>query len=113
MVYASIAKNPAEFFSADPSNSQHPSTQGRILLVDDILDNRVVLTRRLTRRGFEVIEAKSGEEALALHASTPFDLVLLDVMMPGISGLEVLTQIRRTFTSQQLPIIMVTANSMS
>lgn len=113
MVYASIAKNPAESFSANPSTSQHPSAQGRILLVDDILDNRVVLNRRLTRRGFEVTEARSGEEALELYANMSFDLVLLDVMMPGISGLEVLTQIRRTVTSQQLPIIMVTANSMS
>jgi diguanylate cyclase (GGDEF)-like protein len=87
--------------------------KGRILLVDDILDNRVVLGRRLQRRGYAVVEADSGEAALAALTKQAFDLVLLDVMMPGMSGLEVLAELRKTFSSQQLPVIMVTAKSFS
>lgn len=86
---------------------------GRILLVDDLFDNRAVLGRRLVRRGYEVVEAECGADALALVANQPFDLVLLDVMMPGISGLDVLVEIRRSFSSQRLPVIMVTAKSFS
>jgi diguanylate cyclase (GGDEF)-like protein len=90
-----------------------PVSQGRILLVDDVLDNRIVLGRRLQRRGYEIVEADCGEAALDLLARERFDLVLLDVMMPGISGLAVVSEIRKTLTSQQLPVIMVTAKSLT
>lgn len=86
---------------------------GRILVVDDTFDNRSVLRRRLIKRGFGVVEAESGAEALDVIASQDFDLVLLDVMMPGLSGLEVLVKVRESFSSQQLPVIMVTAKSFS
>jgi diguanylate cyclase (GGDEF)-like protein len=113
MVQASIAAIHSDASSLQQANPQNPAPHGRILLVDDILDNRVVLKRRLLRRGFDVVEADSGEMALELHASMAFDLVLLDVMMPGISGLDVLGRIRSKHSSQELPVIMVTANSMS
>lgn len=90
-----------------------PASPGRILLVDDVLDNRIVLGRRLQRRGYEIVEADCGEAALELLARESFDLVLLDVMMPGISGLGVVSEIRKTMTSQQLPVIMVTAKSLT
>lgn len=100
---------------ADAGAEPTPVAQsaGRILLVDDLFDNRAVLGRRLVRRGYEVVEAECGADALALIAREAFDLVLLDVMMPGISGLDVLVEIRRSFTSQRLPVIMVTAKSFS
>lgn len=90
-----------------------PASPGRILLVDDVLDNRIVLGRRLQRRGYEIVEADCGEAALEILARESFDLVLLDVMMPGISGLAVVGEIRKTLTSQQLPVIMVTAKSLT
>ena len=90
-----------------------PGSAGRILVVDDTFDNRSVLRRRLVKRGFGVVEAESGEEALDIIASQSFDLVLLDVMMPGLSGLEVLVKIRESFSSHELPVIMVTAKSFS
>lgn len=95
------------------SGQTQPVSPGRILLVDDVLDNRIVLGRRLQRRGYEIVEADCGEAALELLARETFDLVLLDVMMPGISGLDVVVEIRKTTSSQQLPVIMVTAKSLS
>lgn len=106
-------KSVDELAGALPGGDRDRESKGRILLVDDVFDNRIVLSRRLLRRGYEVIEADCGQAALALIAREAFDLVLLDVMMPDLSGLEVLTEIRRTLSSQQLPVIMVTAKTFS
>ncbi len=82
---------------------------GSILVVDDNAMNRDMLSRRLARRGYDVACAEDGQTALAMIDSTAFDLVLLDIMMPGISGIEVLTRIRETRDSATLPVIMATA----
>jgi diguanylate cyclase (GGDEF)-like protein len=83
----------------------------RVLVVDDGEDNRIILNRRLTKRGFEVVEADNGLAALALIAEQSFDLVLLDIMMPGIDGIEVLKRIRTTLSPDRLPVLMVTAKA--
>ena len=82
-----------------------------LLIVDDNEANRDVLARRLRHRGYVVETAADGHEALAWIVTTRFDLVLLDVEMPGISGLEVLTRIRIERSHTELPVIMVTARS--
>ncbi|GIL38895.1 putative bifunctional diguanylate cyclase/phosphodiesterase [Roseiterribacter gracilis] len=91
-----------------PSVAARP---GRILVVDDNGDNRTVLTRRLERRGYGVSEAVDGASALLQVAAGGIELVLLDVNMPEMSGLEVLAELRRTYNPVELPVIMVTANS--
>jgi len=83
----------------------------RLLIVDDVSDNRTLLTRRFERRGFEVVEADSGFAAIELIDKEPFDLVLLDVMMPGIDGIETLRRIRNQKSASVLPVIMVTAKT--
>jgi len=87
--------------------------QPRLLIVDDISDNRTVLKRRFERRGFDVTEAESGLIAIDLIERRQFDLVLLDVMMPGIDGMETLRRIRGRKSASALPVIMVTAKSES
>ena len=69
---------------SDPDESRFPA--GKLLIVDDLPDNRAVLTRRFERRGFEIVEADCGPEALRLVDEQTFDCVLLDVMMPGMDG---------------------------
>jgi diguanylate cyclase (GGDEF)-like protein len=81
----------------------------RMLIVDDISDNRILLARRFERRGFDVTEAESGFAAIDLIERGSFDVVLLDVMMPGIDGIETLKRIRVQKSASVLPIIMVTA----
>lgn len=108
---ANAASNSGTTMSNNPQSAQ--ASPGRILLVDDVLDNRIVLGRRLQRRGYEIIEADCGEVALEILSRETFDLVLLDVMMPGINGLGVVCEIRKTKSSQQLPVIMVTAKSLT
>ena len=88
-----------------------PEGPPRLLIVDDIADNRVILARRFARRGFAIVEADSGEQALKLIEQQPFDVVLLDVMMPGIGGLAVLKTVRLSRSALDLPIIMVTAKA--
>lgn len=85
--------------------------QGRLLVVDDNENNRDVLSRRLQQRGYLVSSAGDGAEALAQIERNSHDLILLDVEMPGMSGLEVLTQLRVHRSQTQLPVIMVTARS--
>ncbi len=87
--------------------------QPRVLVVDDVYDNRDILTRRLTRRGFAVDEASGGIEALEKLKARSFDLVLLDIMMPDMCGNAVLRAIRQSHSALQLPVIMVTAKSHS
>ena len=84
-----------------------------ILVVDDDELNRDMLGRRLERNGFLVVTAAGGTDALAVIARRGCDLVLLDVMMPDISGLDVLKTIRATAQSERLPVIMVTARAHS
>ena len=87
--------------------------QATILIVDDEELNRDGLARRLQRHGYEVAAAKSGREAIELIGGRRFDLVLLDIMMPGMNGLEVLKFLRRVDSLIDLPIIMVTAKGES
>jgi serine/threonine protein kinase/CheY-like chemotaxis protein len=82
-----------------------------LLVVDDNEDNRDMLSRRLSRKGFTVLAAEDGETALDILEDKKVDLVLLDVMMPGLNGLEVLKIIRSTRSSTELPVIMATAKS--
>jgi two-component system, sensor histidine kinase and response regulator len=87
------------------------ATQRRTLLVvDDESANRALL-ERLFKRDFDVISAQDGCEALDILSQRPFDLVLLDIMMPQVSGLEVLRQIRETPEIADLPVILVSALS--
>lgn len=86
---------------------------GRLLVVDDNELNREMLSRRLARRGFEVVTAADGHEALDKVDEEPYDLIILDIMMPGLTGLEVLEILRKRFTAPELPIIMATAKTQS
>ena len=85
----------------------------RILVVDDVADNRDILVRRLVRRNFDVAEAVGGQDALKQIAESDFDLILLDVMMPDLSGTEVLKRLRDDRRYDNMPVIMVTAKSQS
>ena len=86
-----------------------PTRAGRILIVDDVEENRTVLARRLTREGYEVHSVASGEEALARVAGGDFDLVLLDVLMPGMDGFAVLERIKGSEETRSIPVIMISA----
>jgi sigma-B regulation protein RsbU (phosphoserine phosphatase) len=87
--------------------------QATILIVDDEELNREGLARRLQRHDYEVAVARNGREAIEILGGRRFDLVLLDIMMPGMNGLEVLKFLRRIDSLVDLPIIMVTAKGES
>src|SRR5260221_1545633 len=80
-----------------------------VLVVDDNALNRDLLYEELTFRGMEVVTAAGGRDALELLGRQSFDVVLLDIMMPGVDGLAVLREIRKTKSVAELPIIMTTA----
>ena len=86
-----------------------PSDSDLILVVDDTASSRAVLTRGLGSVGYSTCAAASGLEAIELVRERRPALLLLDVMMPGLSGLEVLAHLRESHVSSDLPVIMVTA----
>jgi sigma-B regulation protein RsbU (phosphoserine phosphatase) len=94
------AKDEAELAAARPS---------RILVVDDDASNRDLLSRRVQRLGHRVLQAKDGVHALALVETEDIDLVLIDMMMPGISGYDVLALLKRDPRFRELPVIMISA----
>lgn len=89
------------------------SESASLLVVDDNEDNLDMLSRRLTRQGFSTGLARSGQAAINMVRERRWELVLLDVMMPGLSGMDVLAVIRRTWSAVELPVIMVTAKVQS
>ena len=100
-------------FTAQSARLANPAPavahSGRILVVDDDDGNRDLLARRLEHEGYTVTTAVHGEDALARLATESADLILLDVMMPGMSGYEVLEAIKRESGWRDLPVIMISA----
>ena len=85
----------------------------RIVVVDDEAVARVSLAEILRLEGYEVSTAASGEEALSLlNKSGPFDLMVLDLKMPGMDGLEVTSKLRKNLAFNHTPIIALTAYAM-
>jgi class 3 adenylate cyclase len=92
--------------SVSPQEASAPS---HILIVDDTQATRELLSRRLSRDGHYIKEASNGLSALQLIASEPFDLILLDMMMPDISGYEVLMQLKADSQFRHIPVIVISA----
>jgi signal transduction histidine kinase len=109
-----------------PASERHPSSAGApidsslpvaarvaapgtLLVVDDQSTNREVLSRRLKQQGHTVVTASSGHEALVAMREMPFDLVLLDIMMPDMDGYEVLRRIKSDDRLQHIPVVMISA----
>jgi len=88
-----------------------PSKGKTILVVDDEQVIRDVLKRLLLREGYDVLSAASGKEAMGILRSARPDLVLLDIAMPEMSGIEICRWIRRDSATPRLPIIMITGKS--
>lgn len=86
-----------------------PPKHGQILVVDDNESNRDLLSRQLARQGFSVSLAADGEDALRLLRRQDYDLVLLDVLMPGLDGIGVLTRMQRDPATSEVPVIMTSA----
>jgi two-component system cell cycle response regulator len=81
----------------------------RVLVVDDVLPNVKLLEARLSAEYFDVLTAMNGPEALAICAQGLCDIVLLDVMMPGMDGFEVCTRLKADPATAHIPVVMVTA----
>ena len=83
---------------------------GRLLVVDDDEANRDVLRRQLERQGYTVQEASSGSEGIAGLRQRPSDAVLLDLVMPEMSGLEVLKEMKRDTALREIPVLVISAS---
>jgi DNA-binding response OmpR family regulator len=83
----------------------------RVLLVDDEPAMRLLCRVNLPHAGFDVTEAGDGETALAHAAREPFDLALLDVMMPGMSGFELAERLHAAAVTRELPIVFLSARA--
>ena len=99
------------FASIDVSEFKHATTErlkGKsILIVDDDHINRGIFKRRLKQRGYDVYEENSGADALNFLNSNNVDLILLDLLMPDINGIEVLNKLRSSDTLQSIPVIII------
>jgi sigma-B regulation protein RsbU (phosphoserine phosphatase) len=89
----------------DPARGQ----QHRLLVVDDNEMNRDMLSRRLQRQGFHVELAEDGQQALESISAQPFDLILLDIMMPVMNGYDLLERLKADPALRHIPVIMITA----
>ena len=81
----------------------------KILVVDDHADTRLLLNRILAKEGYQVIEAEDGITACAKAVSEKPDLILLDILMPGLDGFQALEYLKEFPGTQSIPVIMLTA----
>ena len=86
-----------------------PSDPSRLLIADDNQQNRELLEAYLIEEGYEIVMATNGQETLDLVADQQPDLILLDIMMPRLSGYEVCQQLKDAAATTDIPILMVTA----
>jgi adenylate cyclase len=83
-----------------------PGPQRHVLVVDDQAANREMLVRYLDRDGYQVVTSDSGVEALERVSTRPFEMILLDIKMPGMDGLEVLSRLKQNDATRDIPVIM-------
>ena len=83
--------------------------QRTILLVEDFDDTRLMMKLWLMRKGYRVVEAENGEQAIELARREQPDLIIMDMMMPGLDGLDATRQIREYHSLRQTPIVAVSA----
>jgi len=86
-----------------------PQTLPKILLVEDFDDTRLMMKMWLEKRGYHVIEAETGEKAITLAQREAPDLIIMDVMMPGMNGLDATQRIRQYQALRRTPIVAVSA----
>ena len=102
----------ASLYAQEPEVTKHASanasTQATVLLIDDDEDSHALLSRTLSREGFEVLSARSGDEGLALiEAGQDVDVILLDILMPDQSGWQVLHRLKHSAKAHHIPVILV------
>ncbi len=85
----------------------------RILIVEDQEDNRRILRDLLTSAGFELVEAGTGEEGVAMAEAHRPDLILMDIQLPGLDGYEATRRIKANLALRPIPIIAVTSYALS
>jgi class 3 adenylate cyclase/CheY-like chemotaxis protein len=102
-----MAADPLLAIRAPDLSRAHPREIGKILVVDDNASNRDLLLRRLEREGHQVIEARSGRQALQILDTEEVDLILLDLMMPDMNGLQVLERLKSSNRLRDIPVIMI------
>ncbi|MBF0280555.1 MAG: response regulator [SAR324 cluster bacterium] len=95
----------------DPSSTRSRGMQEKVLIVDDQENNRLVIEDILRKLKYEIKSAASGEEALTILKNWIPDLILMDQMMPGLSGIETTAKIKAQGTFNHIPIVMVTAKN--
>jgi two-component system, cell cycle response regulator len=88
---------------------QNNRREGRVLVVDDADDVREVLDLLLRANGFDVVLADGGKAGLQIARIDPIDVILLDVMMPGMDGFEVCRQLKASPSTASIPVILLTA----
>jgi CheY-like chemotaxis protein/predicted metal-dependent HD superfamily phosphohydrolase len=86
-----------------------PDGSGRMLVVDDNRINRMMLERALTQQGYAVASVENGRQALEMLGAQPFDVVLLDILMPELDGYETLARIKADNDLRHIPVIMISA----
>jgi PleD family two-component response regulator len=96
-------------FVSEQSSELSEEVHGNLLVVDDNDINREVLARRMERQGHQVMVAVNGRQALEMVASSRFDLILLDVLMPEMNGYQVLEFLKSKPDLRDIPVIMISA----
>lgn len=101
--------SPSSERTPEPSLPPRAAAAPRLLVVDDNALNRNLLGRRLERQGYTVVEAPNGMIAIDRAATEPFDLILLDIMMPVMDGFEVLKRLKAGRSTRHIPVIVISA----
>ena len=104
---------PSQVSEAAPARTEspQPSAAKRILVVDDELMNIKFMSKVLSKAGYEPVQALLAKDALRILAEEPIDLVLADIMMPAVNGIQMVRIIRQVLKLDRLPIFMCTAYS--
>jgi class 3 adenylate cyclase/CheY-like chemotaxis protein len=107
---APVAASPSDVQPAATRQDRSPTRAARLLVVDDDEANRDMLSRRLERLGYHVALAEDGRAALGKIAEEPFDLILLDIVMPELDGYAVLLHLKADEARRHLPVIVLSAS---
>jgi two-component system, OmpR family, alkaline phosphatase synthesis response regulator PhoP len=108
-IASGYAQPPREAAPAAASTDARPATPPTILVVDDEKDIRDLLSYNLNKHGYKVVEVGTGEDALREARLAPPDLVVLDLMLPGVDGLEVCKRLKNDKKTSRIPVLMLSA----